>query len=320
MGRERLYLGVVLICLLALAAVLLQPTHQAPQKVAAAPLELPAEPAPTPEPKPALDEMEAAQDPLPELRAGSYVLADAERGQVLAERDPHTERAPASLTKIFTAMVAVDRAQSLDQVVTVAPQAVSTDTTWSQMGLQAGDRLTVRDLLYGIFLVSANDAAEALAWGLESHDQFIADLNQKALELRLPDAHFVNATGIDSDGHHLSAYDLAVAGVQVTRSYPQLLEIASVSDYEIPYQPGVHHYYEMHTINAALGHYQGLTGLKTGYTDDAGGCLVLTATRGGRRLVAVVMHDDRIFSDDLKLLDYGFSRPAPRFLPPGHEL
>jgi serine-type D-Ala-D-Ala carboxypeptidase (penicillin-binding protein 5/6) len=239
------------------------------------------------------------------IRGQAIYLVDLDARQVLWQRDPETARAPASLTKLMSAMVAVDDAGSLDRVVTVTGEA--TQVTPSVMGLTAGERLTVRELLYGLFLDSGNDAAEALATGIVPRDRFIRQMNQKAKSIGLTASHFVTPSGLDAPGHGMSAHDLAHTAAYLDAYYPDLAAIAATKDFAIA-ATATHKAFYPHNLNRLLWTYPGATGLKTGLTDDAGGCMLATATRNGRHLIAVVMNDTgRSTADAATLLDYGFS-------------
>jgi len=241
-------------------------------------------------------------------------LVDMDARQVLWQRDAETSRAPASLTKMITAMVAVDDAGSLDRPVVVTTQA--TQVIPSLMGLTAGESVTVRQLLYGLFLDSGNDAAEALAGDIVPRERFIRQMNQKASNIGLAASHFVTPSGLDAPGHGMSAHDLAHTAAYLDTYYPQLAAIAATKDVAIP-ATATHKAFHPHNLNPLLWTYPGATGLKTGLTDNAGGCIVATATRGGRHLIAVVMNATGVSAADASvLLDYGFSvHPARAFGP-----
>jgi D-alanyl-D-alanine carboxypeptidase len=241
-------------------------------------------------------------------------LVDIDARQVLWQRDPETSRAPASLTKLVTAMVAVDDAGSLDRVVQVTQEA--TQVVPSVMGLTAGERVTVRDLLYGMFLDSGNDAAEALAGGLVPRDRFIRQMSQKAKSIGLTASHFVNPSGLDAPGHGMSAHDLAHTAAYLDTYYPDLAAIAATRDITIP-ASATHKAFYPHNLNRLIGTYPGATGLKTGLTDNAGGCMLATAARDGRHLVAVVLNATLHSTEDATLLlNYGFSvHPTRAFGP-----
>lgn len=233
-------------------------------------------------------------------------LVDLDTRQVMWARDPETSRAPASLTKLITAMVAVDDAGSLDRTVIVTKEATTTVIP-SFMGISSGESLTVRELLDGLFLDSGNDAAEALARGIVPRDRFIRQMNQKAKSIGLTASHFVNPSGLDAPGHGMSAHDLAHAAAYLDQYYPELAAIAATKDVAIAATPQ-HKAFYPHNLNPILWSYAGATGLKTGLTDDAGGCIVATATRDGRHLIAVVLNATlHSAADATVLLNYGFS-------------
>jgi D-alanyl-D-alanine carboxypeptidase (penicillin-binding protein 5/6) len=232
-------------------------------------------------------------------------LVDLDSRLVLWARDAETSRAPASLTKLITAMVAIDNAGSMDRVV-VVPKA-ATQITPSVMGLSPGERVTVRQLLDGLFLDSGNDAAEALARGIVPRDRFIRLMNLKAESIGLTATHLVNPSGLDARGHGMSAHDLAHVAAYIGKYYPELTAIAATKDIAIPATTN-HKAFYPHNLNRLLWTYSGATGLKTGLTDNAGGCMLATATRGGRHLVAVVLNATGFSTADATvLLNYGFS-------------
>ena len=248
-------------------------------------------------------------------------LVDVDAHQVLWQRSMHASRAPASLAKLVTAMAAADLAP-LDREVTVTAQtdadaARRVEPESTVMGLSAGEVLTVRELMYGLFLRSGNDAAETLGSGIVSRDQFVQRMNQKAAALHMGDSHFTTPVGLDDAGMRTSAYDLAVAAATIATRYPALLAISGAPSATIP-QTAAHKSFDLVNYNKLVipGNqytYQGATGMKTAFTDDAGPCMVATASRGGRRLVAVVLDSTNFFADATRLLDYGYSvSPASR--------
>ncbi|GAC1683572.1 MAG: hypothetical protein PVS2B1_02610 [Candidatus Dormibacteraceae bacterium] len=242
------------------------------------------------------------------IHAQAAYLVDLDTRQVLWERDSDTMRAQASLTKVMTAMVAVDNAGSLDRLVEVTPAA--TQVVPSVMGLSPGERLTVRQLLTGMLLDSGNDAAEALAQGIVPRERFIRLMNQKAKSIGLTSSHFVTPSGLDASGHGMSAHDLAHMAAYFNRYYPEIAAIAGTRDVAIP-ATADHKAFYPHNMNRLLWTYPGATGLKPGFTYDAGGCMLATATRDGRHLVVVVLNDTgRSTEDAALLLNYGFSVQA----------
>jgi D-alanyl-D-alanine carboxypeptidase len=212
----------------------------------------------------------------------------------------------ASLTKIFTAMEALSLVPNLDEEVTV-PQSI-TGLPWDStlMGLTIGERVSIRDLLYGMFLPSGNDAAVTLADGLIAEPQFIAGMNRIAAQMGLRETHFTNPWGADDSGHYASAMDLAMAAEYLDAHYPALAAIADTTTMDIP-ATGAHKAFHLQTLNHLVTGYPGATGLKTGWTGQAGGCLVGTAVRYGHHLVSVVLGSDNATLDSRALLDYGFA-------------
>ncbi|HEY7199144.1 MAG TPA: serine hydrolase, partial [Candidatus Dormibacteraeota bacterium] len=279
--HRRRWLGVVaaVVVVLAGAAVLGSRIDLGPSAAhasAAVPAWLPALAAPV-EP-PAAEPLAAdwlAMHPAPglDIHAAGAVLLDLDTREVLWDRDPRVARPPASLTKLLTAMVASDLATSLDQQVTVPLEATQVEADSTVMGLSPGEVVTVRDLLDGVFLVSGNDAAEALARVLTARDHFIELMNQKAASLGMRDSHFTNPSGLDDPGLRASPYDLAIAAETVATRYPALLAIAGARDVDLP-ATDTHGPFFLHTLIKLVSVYPGATGLKSGYTDDAGYCLV----------------------------------------------
>lgn len=248
-----------------------------------------------------------ATHPQPDLpiHGQAAYLVDLDTRMVMWSRDPESMRAPASLTKLITAMVAVDDAGSLDRVIEVTKE--STEVIPSVMGLSPGENLTLRELIGGLFLDSGNDAAEAIAGGIVPRDKFIRQMNLKAGSIGLTASHFSNPSGLDAPGHVMSAHDVAHVAAYLDKYYPQLAEIAAMKDIAIP-ATATHKAFYPHNLNRLIGTYPGATGLKTGLTDNAGGCMLATATRDGRHLVAVVLNATLHSTDDATvLLNYGFS-------------
>ncbi|HEY4844387.1 MAG TPA: serine hydrolase [Candidatus Dormibacteraeota bacterium] len=274
-----------------------------------------ATPTPTPSPPPAAAPIRtpptptaatARPIPTPVIDAPEVALVNLDTGRFLWQSNARVARAPASLTKIFTAMVASDL-MSMNTVVTV-PASISqlpADSTF--MGLTAGERLTVRDLLYGVFLNSGNDAAETLATAVTSRATFIGDMNARAARLGLRTTHFTNPTGLSASGQYSSAYDLAIAATYLERHYPGLVGIAATPAMTIP-ATATHKAYTLVNLNKLLHTYPGAYGLKTGWTEEALGCLITTSSRGGHRLLGVLLGapNGTAYAEMPKVLDYGF--------------
>jgi len=289
------------------AAAPIEPLDLRPDRIPSA------APAPTamPSPRPTVRSRPVATPrpiPVPVVNAQEVALVNLDTGRFLWQSSSRVTRAPASLTKIFTAMVAVDLI-GMNTTVTV-PASISqlpADSTF--MGLTPGERLTVRELLDGVFLNSGNDAAETLASAVTSRSSFIAAMNAKAARLGLRGTHFTNPTGLDAAGHYSSAYDLTLAAIYLESHYPALVAIAAAPAMTIP-ATATHKAFALVNINKLLHSYPGTYGLKTGWTEAALGCLITTSRRGGHRLLAVMLGapNGTAYAEMPKVLDYGFER------------
>jgi D-alanyl-D-alanine carboxypeptidase (penicillin-binding protein 5/6) len=241
----------------------------------------------------------------PSVRAKTALLVDVDNRHVLFNRLPHAPMAPASTTKLTTAMVALDHADA-DSTVTVPDEAINVEP--NLMGLSAGEQLTVRELLYGLMLDSGNDAAETLAaTTMPKRQSFIRAMNLKAAALGLTDTHFVNPSGLDDGQQMTSAHDLALTAAYLYQHYPAIADVVATKQETLPYS-SLHKAFYPTNLNKMLWTYPGAIGFKTGLTDNAGQVFVGGAHRGNRTLVVVEMDDPLIFTDAAALLDYGFRR------------
>jgi len=241
----------------------------------------------------------------PAIKARAAIVLDADTGTILFQLDAHERHAPASLTKVVTALVALDDLR-LDQMITVPASVNQLPWDSTRMGLRAGERVSVQELLYGLFLNSGNDAAITLSEAVMPRPVFVARMNAKAAGLGMTDTHFVNPIGLDDPAHFSSAADLARAAVELTTRFPSVAAMASTARLTLP-ATSTHHAYALYNLNDLIRTYPGATGLKTGWTGHAGGCLIATAARDGRHLLVVVMGSPRIFDEATALLDYGFA-------------
>lgn len=234
-----------------------------------------------------------------ETSAASAVVMEAGSGRVVYARNCHEERSIASITKLMTALVAVEHSSDLDELVAVDPQAVGTEG--SSMYLAYGEELPLRHLLYGLLLRSGNDAAVAIAIHCAGDvETFAAWMNDKANQLGLQHSHFANPNGLEAEGHYSSAYDMALIARAVLAT-PALAEIVATKSITLGER-----YMENH--NKLLRQYEGCIGLKTGFTKAAGRTLVSAAERTGTTFIAVTLHDPNDWEDHAALLDYAFER------------
>ncbi|MGH3854778.1 MAG: D-alanyl-D-alanine carboxypeptidase family protein [Pseudonocardiaceae bacterium] len=241
--------------------------------------------------------------------AKSWLIADANSGEVLAAKDPHARNRPASTLKLFTALLAADQLAP-DRVV-VGTQA-DADQDGSRVGIGPGGHYTVRQLLTSLFLVSGNDSAHALAVALGGVTPTVGQMNQLAAKLGALDTRAATPSGLDGPGMSSSAYDLALAFRQVL-SRPLLAELLGTRQAEFPgygNRPG----FVVSNDNKLLRTYPGALGGKTGFTDDARHTQLDAAQRGGRRLMVVLMRGEQrpvsMSEQAARLLDYGFTLPA----------
>lgn len=250
----------------------------------------------------------------PEVSAQSAVVLTADTGTVLFEKDGHTPRPVASTTKIMTALLALEAAQERgDPLVDITQEMVAVEG--SSMGLQAGDSISLTGLAAGMLLASGNDAANAAALYLEgSLESFAARMNQRAAALGMEDTHFVTPSGLDGEdaqglGHLSTAYDMALLARAALedQAFRQLCSSPSLAvEFAEPVKRVT---YTNH--NKLLTQYQGCVGVKTGFTKEAGRCLVSAAEQDGALLIAVTLNAPNDWEDHTALLDYGFSQVEP---------
>ncbi|MDR7416195.1 MAG: D-alanyl-D-alanine carboxypeptidase family protein [Armatimonadota bacterium] len=237
----------------------------------------------------------------PQVEATAFVLLEERTGQVLLARNPDLPRPPASTTKILTALLVLENLP-LDRVVRISARAAA-QREGSSVGLEVGERRTVRELLYALLVKSANDAAVALAEAVDgSVEGFVRRMNARAWALGARNTHFVNPHGLHQPGHYTTASDLARLARAALRN-PVFREIVRTREYEYP---GLQGPLRLLNGNRLLGHYPGADGVKTGWTAESGRCLVASATRNGRRLLVVLLNAPQVFRDAARLLDYGF--------------
>lgn len=229
--------------------------------------------------------------------ASCAVLMDAESGRVLYEHDPHQPRLIASITKLLTALVAVEEGPDLDQVVKVKREWLGSEG--SSIYLKEGEEITLRGLLYGLILQSGNDAAMAIACHTAgSAEAFVERMNARAAQLGMKNSSFANPSGLNDDNHYSTAYDMALLA-QACLKNETVADICATRSITIGKRTFVNH-------NKLLTRYEGCVGMKTGFTEKAGRTLVSAATREGQTLICVTLNDGDDWNDHCKLLDYGF--------------
>jgi len=236
----------------------------------------------------------------PSITAAAAILFENTTGTVLYGREEHRPRAPASITKVMTALLALEQGR-LSDTVTVSKKAAS--IRGSSAYLHTGQKILLEDLLYAMLLRSGNDAAYAVAEHIGGNiDNFLEMMNTRARELGAGRTHFANPHGLDAPGHYSTAFDLAMIS-RVALLYNKFAEIVGT----------IHYTYEEGGVvwkntNRLLWSYAGTEGIKTGTTGQAGNCLAAAATRDGRQLITVVLGSRNRWNDSVKLLEYGFDR------------
>lgn len=245
--------------------------------------------------------------------ASSAVLMDARSGRVLWEKDVHTPRPIASITKLMTALVAVEYTQDLSQVVEVSGVWLE-GVEGSSIYLKAGDQVTLETLLYGLLLQSGNDAAQVIAcWVAGDLEGFAQMMNEKAQELGMTNTHFTNPSGLTQEEHYSSAYDMALLACACLDN-PLVAQVCATQTIALEGHTFVNH-------NKLLWLEEDCVGMKTGYTEAAGRTLVSAATRGDQTLVCVTLDDPDDWDDHQALLDYGFETyPATQLCQQGCEV
>lgn len=237
-----------------------------------------------------------------DISAASAVLVDGDTGEVLFEKDAYTRRSMASTTKIMTSLLAVESGK-LDDTVTVKEKIYIEGTA---LGLEKGDKLTLKTLCYGMLLESGNDAAVLTGIFLSgSEEKFSQLMNKKAAEIGMKSTNFVTASGLDDEEHYTTAYDMALLGSYAVKN-KVFREICSTKSYKAEYiNPDKTQYFSNH--NRLLNSCKGVFGLKTGFTKKSGRCLVSACERNGKVLVAVTLKAPDDWNDHRKLYEYGYS-------------
>ncbi len=242
---------------------------------------------------------------LPTVTGETAVLMDPANGQLLYTKNPEQRIYPASTTKIITALIALESGRVGD-MVTVPLEASLVEG--SAIGLQEGELISLGDLIYGLMLNSGNDCAVAIACHLGgSVDGFVQLMNKKAAGIGAKNTHFNNPNGLPEPGHYSTARDMALIACCAMKN-ADFRDIVATKVQTIQRDDPEAQTY-LYNSNKMLWNYDGAVGIKTGYTEEAGQCLVTDAVRDDRELISVVMKSEgtNIWSDSAALLDYGFA-------------
>lgn len=257
---------------------------------------------------------------LTSLTAASYVLIDAESGEMLKSRLPHQKLPPASTTKLMTMLLTLEAIEQgkvrKTDMVTASRKASEMEGT--RIYLEVGETMSLDDLLKSMALASANDASVAVAEKISgSEANFAIRMNTKAKEIGMQDSHFANVSGMPASNHYSSAYDLALLA-KYTLAHTEIIKYTSLKQHTLR-----NNTFPIYNGNKLLWRYEGADGLKNGYTSKAGNCLIATAKRGHLRLIVVVLGcplKGSQTSDAMHLLDYGFDHYNAISLAPRGEI
>lgn len=249
-----------------------------------------------------------------DVDARSAILIDASTGKIIYEKNIHDKLPPASVTKVMTmllAMEAIDKGQiALDDKILISERAASMGG--SQLYLEPGEEKAVDQLLKGIAVASANDACIAMGEHISgTEEMFVKRMNEKAKELGMKDTQFMNTNGLPQEGHHTSAYDIALMSKELLK-YPKIHDYLSIwmTTMKVGIASKRETNLQLTNTNKLIRFYPGANGIKTGYTSNAKYCLSASATKNGLTLIAVLLGSPTSkirFAEAKKLLNYGFS-------------
>ncbi|CUP66955.1 D-alanyl-D-alanine carboxypeptidase dacC precursor [Turicibacter sanguinis] len=240
------------------------------------------------------------------------ILIEAETGEILYEKNSHEKLAPASMTKMMSMYLILEAinngSMQWDEVICVSEHAASLGG--SQIYLKPGEEMPVRDLFKSIAIASANDAVTALAERVAGTEEaFVEKMNAKAKELGMNDTVFKNPTGLTEEGHLTTPYDMSIIGRHLVQDYPEIIEFSGL--YEDYIRQDTESPFWLVNTNKLLKYVDGVDGLKTGYTQEAGYCLTATANRGEMRVIAVVMgasKSDIRNQEVTRLIEYAYGQ------------
>lgn len=242
--------------------------------------------------------------------AKSAIMIEASTGEILFQKNKDEKLAPASMTKMMSMLLIMEEIENgnlkWNEMITTSEKASSMGG--SQIFLKVGEKMTVEDLLKGVAIASGNDAVVALAERVSgSEEQFVKRMNTRAKDLGLKNTNFINATGLTADNHYSSAYDMSLIAKELVK-HEKILEFTST--YEDYLRKDTKSPFWLVNTNRLVRFKEGVDGLKTGFTDEAGYCLTATMKKDNMRLITVVMKEENTSkrsADTTKMLDYGFN-------------
>lgn len=242
--------------------------------------------------------------------AKSAIMIEASTGEILFQKNKDEKLSPASMTKMMSMLLIMEEIENgnlkWNEMITTSEKASSMGG--SQIFLKVGEKMTAEDLLKGVAIASGNDAVVALAERISgSEEQFVKRMNIRAKDLGLKNTNFINATGLTADNHYSSAYDMSLIAKELVK-HEKILEFTST--YEDYLRKDTKSPFWLVNTNRLVRFKEGVDGLKTGFTDEAGYCLTATMKKDNMRLITVVMKEENTSkrsADTTKMLDYGFN-------------
>lgn len=241
------------------------------------------------------------------IQAKSGIVVDAQTGKILYAKGEHKKLAPASITKVMTAVIALENID-IKKRIEISERASKMEPF--KVGMSVGEKIETKDLLYAAMMISANDAAEALAEGIDGRKETCVDkMNEKAELLDLKETHFENACGLDAKEHTSSAHDMAKLTYYALKVHPDILKyMGDKKPYSImKSRENDAHYWYGH-VSQTLNAFPEVIGAKTGFTDNARNTFIGVAQKDGRKFIFVFMGSDRGMEDAKTLLNFGLKK------------
>lgn len=254
---------------------------------------------------PHIENVEAGNFSEPPIEAKSALMYEVKTGKTLFAKNLHQKLPMASLTKIMTAVIALENYKTDTEFIVQKRELIGEDS----MGLTEGEEISVHDLLYGLLLPSGNDASEVLASNFPGgRDNFIAAMNKKVAALGLLNTHFTNPSGLEGDGNqYTTVYDLLVITNYALSHFPLFGQIVAIREYHIPYTKKHKEFYLENETNL-LSTYPGVKGVKTGYTPEADLCLVTYLEHDEHNIIGILLGSNNRRKEMKGLLDYSLKK------------
>jgi len=242
------------------------------------------------------------------VSAGQAILIDGNTGKVIYEKNVDEKAYPASTTKIMTALITIETLEKHDSPIEqkIKVPQIAEGVEGSSLYLKAGEEISVEDLLYGLMLVSGNDAATALAEIIGgSQENFVKMMNDRAAEIGCSNTHFANPSGLFDENHYTTVRDMAAIAYEAMKN-PTFREIAATKTYKAKREDS--DYLTFYNKNKTVHEFDGGNGIKIGYTKSSGRTLVASAARGEEQVICVVMSAPDWFNDAYRLMEHGFNQ------------